>query len=419
MASITKEANGRRTIQFVGKDRKRRSIRLGKVSAKLANEIKTRIEALNSAALTGHSIDGETARWVAQLDQAFADKLAAVGLIQHRVGNSATLGAWLDDYIANRTDVKPRTKINFEQVRRHLIEYFGRDRLLREISPGDADEFRRWMLDKLGDNTVRRHCGRAKQFFRAAVRKRIIHDNPFADLAGCTVRANQARQYFITREDAAKVLAACPDTEWKVIFALARFGGLRCPSEVLALGWSDVDWENRRIRVRSPKTERFEGRDSRIIPLFPELEEPLEALWELAEPGTVHVVNRYRSTNANLRTHLQRIIERAGLTPWPKLFQNLRSSRETELAETLPLHVVCSWLGNTALVAAKHYLQVTDDHFAQALTSTSALQNPVQQTAVWTRNDSQSQVSISVTANENGTVRDGAVESVPPQGLEP
>ena len=122
MASITTETNGRRTIQFMGKDRKRRSIRLGKVSAKLANEIKTRVEALNTAALTGHSIDGETARWIGQLDQTFADKLAAVGLIQHRVGNSATLGAWLDDYIANRTDVKPRTKINFEQVRRHLVE---------------------------------------------------------------------------------------------------------------------------------------------------------------------------------------------------------------------------------------------------------------------------------------------------------
>ncbi len=33
---------------------------------------------------------------------------------------------------------------------------------------------------------------------------------------------------------------------------------------------------------------------------------------------------------------------RAGLTPWPKLWQNLRSSRETELVETYPIHVVCA-----------------------------------------------------------------------------
>ena len=30
------------------------------------------------------------------------------------------------------------------------------------------------------------------------------------------------------------------------------------------------------------------------------------------------------------------------------------------------MHVVCDWLGNTREVAAKHYLQVTDEHFRKA-----------------------------------------------------
>ena len=70
--------------------------------------------------------------------------------------------------------------------------------------------------------------------------------------------------------------------------------------------------------------------------------------------------------NANLRTQLERIIRRAGLKPWPKPFQNCRSTRETELAETYPIHVVCAWIGNTVAVAAKHYLQVTDADFEKA-----------------------------------------------------
>ena len=61
-----------------------------------------------------------------------------------------------------------------------------------------------------------------------------------------------------------------------------------------------------------------------------------------------------------------KIIRRAGLKPWPKLFQNLRSTRQTELAEKHPLHVVCAWLGNKAAVAAEHYLQVTDADFSKA-----------------------------------------------------
>ena len=78
------------------------------------------------------------------------------------------------------------------------------------------------------------------------------------------------------------------------------------------------------------------------------------------------VINRYRGTNTNLRTQLNRIIRRAGLEPWPKLFQNLRSTRETELAEEYPIHVVCEWIGNSKAIASKHYLQVTDDHFRRA-----------------------------------------------------
>jgi hypothetical protein len=68
--------------------------------------------------------------------------------------------------------------------------------------------------------------------------------------------------------------------------------------------------------------------------------------------------------NCNLRTQFERILKRAGVTPWPQLFHNLRSSRKTELAEQFPSHVVCNWLGNSEDIARKHYLQTTDDHFA-------------------------------------------------------
>ena len=62
-----------------------------------------------------------------------------------------------------------------------------------------------------------------------------------------------------------------------------------------------------------------------------------------------------------------RVIHRAGLTPWPRLFHNLRSTRQTELAEKFPSHVVCDWLGNSEDIARKHYLQITDEHFQRAM----------------------------------------------------
>ena len=90
-------------------------------------------------------------------------------------------------------------------------------------------------------------------------------------------------------------------------------------------------------------------------------------------------------TAVNLRTRLQWIIKRAGLKPWPKLWQNLRSTRETELADQFPAHVAAAWIGNSVAVAVKHYLQVTDEHFEKAV------QKAVQQSAALGRMESQEQ----------------------------
>ena len=243
--------------------------------------------------------------------------------------------------------------------------------------------------DGLAEATISKRIGIAKHIFKRGVAWKMLEENPFAGVkAGSQI--NKARQRFITHEDAQKVLDACPDGQWRLLFALSRWGGLRCPSEHLRLTWADVDWGRGRIRVSSSKTEHHDGGGERLVPIFPELRGPLLEAFEAAEPGAAYVITRYRQANANLRTQLNRIIRRAGLTPWPKLFHNLRATRQTELEERFPSHVVCAWLGNSPTVARAHYLQVTDDHFTRAVAEPlaeqpppqSAAQNPAQYTLV-------------------------------------
>ncbi len=426
MASITRYSNGRKMIQFIAADGKRRSLRLGKASLRDAAFIKTKVERLVSSTISGHATDDETTRWVAKLDSVMAEKLVAVNLILKR--ETATLKAFIDAYIVGRTDVKPRTTMLYRQTQANLIEFFGPDKPLRDITVGDADDWRLFLVKKLpSDNTVRRRCGRAKQFFTAAIRRKLISSNPFVDLKSA-VHANAERFYYVTRDEADKVLEACPDAEWRLIFALSRYGGLRCPSEHLSLQWGDVDWERGRMRVRSPKTEHHVGGESRVIPIFPELKPHLEAVFDEAEEGSKYVIARYRGTSGNLRTQLNRIIQHAGLKPWPKPFQNLRSSRETELAEKFPMHVICGWIGNSQLVAMKHYLQITDEHFERAVkgaaeSDAQALQNPVQQPAALSRTESLEQQNTSgnadvlrVCAKGRDAVR---MKQAPRLGLEP
>jgi integrase len=371
MASIACDPNGRKRILFTGSDGKRRAVRLGRASAKQAESVRAKVEHLVSAQITGHTPDDEASRWLAALDDVMHGRLQRAGLTQARHRTRSPLGEFLDRYIADRTDAKPRTVVNMKQAGKDLVAFLGATRAIQDVTEADGDAFGRYLLRRgLAVNTARRTCGRAKQFFRFAVRKRMIQVNPFDGLK-CNVQGNPAREYFVTREQADRVLAACDDPQWRALFALSRYGGLRCPSEHLALRWADVDWERSRLRVPSPKTEHHEGKDCRYLPLFPELRQHLLDAQRHAKPGAEHVITIRRDANVNLRTHLLQIIARAGLKPWPKLFHNLRASRQTELAERFPIHVVCAWLGNSVAVAKEHYLQVTDDHFAQATAATT------------------------------------------------
>jgi integrase len=415
MASISTDSNGNRTVQFRASDGKRRSIRLGKVPLKLANEVKLKVEALNAAKLASLPLDGETAKWVAKIGDDLAAKLAAAGLIAPR--GTATLDGFIVGYIAGRTDVKPRTRVGLEQARARMVPFFG-DVDLRSITPARADEWARHLKQERGyaEATVARTIKRAKQLFTAARRARLVEENPFEHLkAGSMVNAR--RLFFVTQDMAARVLDACPSAEWRTIFALARFGGLRCPSEVLELTWNDVDWERGRFLVQAPKMEHIAGKAERWVPLFPELRPHLEELFDQAEPGSVHVITRTRDNDANFRTTFGKIVKRAGLSMWERPFQNLRASRETELAARFPLHVVTAWIGNSEIIAAKHYLQVTDADFV------AAVQNPVQSGAAGEGTERTTAGGDRAETTENppdsAPVRYSPLDKVAAAGLEP
>jgi len=241
---------------------------------------------------------------------------------------------------------------------------------------------------------------------------------------------NHARMHFVTREVIGKVLAECPDAQWELIVVLSRYGGLRFPSEHLGLRWRDVDEVRDRLLVRSPKTEHHEGGGQREVPLFPEIRKALAEVWKEVPAGTLDtapVITRYRQTNSNLRTQFQRITERAGVTPLPRLFHNLRSSRQTESAQEHPDYLVTAWLGNSEQVARDHYLQVRDEDFARAAAGGEAVEpsaedrasaaraNPVRHPAA-----GGGMASPGVTPNKKRPGNPGVlVSAVTPAGFEP
>lgn len=140
-------------------------------------------------------------------------------------------------------------------------------------------------------------------------------------------------------------------------------------------------------------------------------------------------LGRHRSTiGRELARNGERIIHHAGLTPWPKLFQNLRSSRETELSRKHPLHVVVAWMGNSQPVAMNHYLQVRDEDFEIAASEQTkkTVQKTVQQGAVRGGNGSQAVPSENKEPRNLCGIPGSAIycrslrdQRVPPAGVEP
>src|SRR6516165_10485167 len=296
MASVVNDPGGRRRILFVAPDESRKAIRLGKIDRKSAEAIARHVEALLAAKIAGQTVPRNTAVWLSGIGAALKGKLAAVGLVE--APKRAALGEFLRSYILSRPDVKPATLEVWQQPCRNLTQFFGDDKPLRSITSGDCDQFKAWLLTQdLAPATVAKRLSFARTFLHVARKHKLIDENPFSEVKIPTANV-RARQRFIDRDAVQKLLDLANPT-WRTIIALARYGGLRCPSGVLSLEWRHVDWERNRVTVPSPKTDRYDGKESRTIPLFADLRPYLDEAFELAAPGQYHVVGGEHLAKAN------------------------------------------------------------------------------------------------------------------------
>ncbi|MGV2336788.1 MAG UNVERIFIED_CONTAM: phage integrase SAM-like domain-containing protein [Planctomycetaceae bacterium] len=210
MASATKDGNSWK-IRFYDADGNRRQIRLVGINQKQAETIARHCGILNAAKIANDpNIDRGTSLWIQGLGQSLHDKLAAVGLVEKR--RSFTLREWVRHYIESRQDLKDRTRVILGQAEGSLIERFG-DAPLASVTEAQAVAFKAWMRSPAGgglaENTARRRCGHARQFFAAAIREGLIDRNPFTAVP-VTVGAAESKHRFVTVEECRLILNACP-----------------------------------------------------------------------------------------------------------------------------------------------------------------------------------------------------------------
>jgi hypothetical protein len=376
MASISTDPNGRRRLQFTDAHGKRHTIRLGVMQMRHAESVRIRVDHLLSAQATRHPIDAETIRWLADLPDDLHNKLAATGLITGRVRR--TLGGWLASFMESRQSLKPTSKLKLEQTKSKLLAHFGDDELLHDITPEAAAGWRaNLQAQGLSEAATKIHTGNAKTIFNDAVQAGLLTASPFARLKGGVTPSSNDR--FVTAAEIEKVIGVCDDPQWRLVIGLARYAGLRTPSEIYPLTRGRIDFELGRMRVYSPKTERFEGHAERWVPISPRLRELILDCIDPEAPEDQKLIT-IKSLDARRRKMVRWMLQ-AEIKPWDDTWQTLRRSCEIEWEMSFPSFAVNRWMGHSFTVSRRHYARfVPDELFAQA-SGQKATQNPTQQIA--------------------------------------
>jgi integrase len=374
MATLYMDKAGGHGIKFIADDGIRKTLFLGKkYSKKTATKLEEIIEELVKCRNNHRDPNKQVRAYLEEAPVAIREKLAKVGLIT--LPKRRTLDGFLTDYAKERTDWKDGTLAAFNTSKKQMLKFFGKDTQIEKISVDDAVKFRIELKKDYSEATVAKIIRHCRQVFTLARRRKMIADNPFETVPTGSQR-NPERLYFVTMEEYRQLLEGCTNAKQRLIIALARIGGLRCPSELCGLRWSEILWTEKMFWVHSPKTSHHNGKGKRRVPLFPELELRFQEFYNTLPAGCDDLVFPERSDippiispKKSLASWINKVAERAGMKLWEKPFQNCRSSRDTELRKTYPEYLVNMWIGHTQQVAEAHYTQVLPSDFIDAFNS--------------------------------------------------
>ena len=374
MASVVSLPDGKKRVQFVSPGGARKTVHLGKAEKKYAEGVRVRVDAILGAQLRSEPLDRETSEWLGAIDDRLHKKLAAVGLTKGR--HCRTLGEWMEMFMDSRASLKPESRRKLEQTRVKLESFFGKDRLLQQISAEDTSRWRAGLAKQgLSEAAVKTHTGNAKTMFGELVHREVLLRSPFARLKGGVTPTKNNR--YITPEEIEAVIAIAPDAEWRLLLGLARYAGLRTPSETSLLTWDDIDREAGLMRVWSPKTERHPGHEQRTVPIVPRLMELLETR-RVECPGAGDQLVTMTSAGGR-RRKIVAMVEAAGVEPWDDTWQCLRRSCEVQwMNEGIAPYLVARWLGHSLTVSARHYTLAMPDEVLSRVTGRKVTQKVTQ-----------------------------------------
>ena len=236
-------------------------------------------------------------------------------------------------------------------LERHIIPAFAQ-RPVEQIRFDEIISLVGKVYAKRSPVTRGRYLAYLKTVFQFGVDNELIEKNPLRRWKKPKERPRDTR---LTVTDLNKIKAAAePHLAWAIEVAW-NLGVRTGPSELLALKWSDVDWENQTVTVYATKTKT-----RRIIPISDEFLARLREVKEAAQsPSIVEYQGRpVKQISRAMRTACRR----AGIT-YPVVLYDVRHLFATTLLrEGGDLSAVSNLMGHSSIqMTANNYYHLLGD----------------------------------------------------------
>ncbi len=271
---------------------------------------------------------------------------------------SRTLGELAGEHKKSKLELKPSSRLYYDIYRQKLLKWFGDKADISEITPDDCREFLKVESATQNPCTMTSLHKAVGNVFTFAVERDWIVRNPFK---GLVVRSdhNEETEFYVTRAMFERATGFAKTDARRFALILARFAGLRIPSEIRMMRFGDFKRDTFTVH-EDTKT------GSREVPFFHELREPFGRL-RYGKKDSDFVFPRRIVGERCLRHYFRRkIIESeidvCGLgpgVPWPKFFVNLRSSCITDYADLgYSEKALDAIFGNSERIRKRHYIQL-------------------------------------------------------------
>lgn len=286
----------------------------------------------------------------------------------------------------NRRDLAPSTLTSKRIVWMHFARWIEHQHLeiteLKHITSGVIAEY---LSDLKVDHTASTYNSRVcvlREMFRVLSEKAGLFDDPWAGVCLRNDDSHSRRELSKDEVDRLFVSAAKQGTDYRRLFAVGIFTGLRL-GDCCRLSWSEINLNEGVIQVIPEKTKKYANKRPVTIPIHAQLAEVLSETPEKERKGYVipALAEDYNTRMWRLSGAMKKIFESAGVKMSVKIegrsrltpeatFHSLRHTFVSISANAgVPLHVVQSIVGHESTAMTRHYYHENIDALRRAVSA--------------------------------------------------